>query len=172
MSVELSSKEIGRRIYFIRGHRIMLDSDLAELYQVPTKQLNLAVRRNKKRFPEDFMFQLDSDEYDRLRFQTETSKNQGRGGRRYLPHVFTEHGVTMLASVLNSERAIQVNVAIVRAFVRLRELLESHGDLAAKLDQMEGKYDSQFKVVFDAIRQLMAVGSPLLQRKIKGLRDK
>jgi phage regulator Rha-like protein len=150
----------------------MLDSDLAELYQVPTKQLNLAVRRNKSRFPEDFMFQLDSDENERLRLQTETSKTLRRGGRRYLPYVFTEHGVTMLASILSSARAIQVNVAIVRAFVRLRELLESHRDLADKLDQLEQKYDHQFKVVFDAIRQLMAVGSPSVQRRIKGLNEK
>jgi phage regulator Rha-like protein len=172
MNVELTVKEIGRRIYFIRGHRIMLDSDLAELYQVPTKQLNFAVRRNERRFPSDFMFQLDADEYERLRLQTETSKNQSRGGRRYLPYAFTEHGVTMLASVLNSERAIQVNLAIVRAFVRLRELLESHRHLALKLERLESKYDSQFKVVFDAIRQLMAVGSPLTQRRIKGLSEK
>jgi hypothetical protein len=108
-------------------------------------QLNLAVRRNTKRFPEDFMFQLSPEEYECLRFQIETSKKQGRGGRRYLPYVFTEHGVTMLASVLNSERAIRVNVTIVRAFVQLRSLLDSHRNLAAKLDQLERKYDHQLK---------------------------
>lgn len=150
----------------------MLDSDLAELYQLPTKQLNLAVHRNLKRFPEDFMFQLTTEEYERLRFQFETSKQKGRGGRRYLPYAFTEHGVTMLASVLNSDRAIQVNVAIVRAFVRLREILESNRDLAEKLNQLEKKYDRQFKAVFDAIRQLMATGSPVVQRRIKGLDEK
>jgi phage regulator Rha-like protein len=149
----------------------MLDSDLADLYEVPTKQLNLAVRRNIVRFPEDFMFQLTQEEYESLKSQFGTVKSE-RGGRRYLPYVFTEHGVTMLASVLNSERAIQVNVAIVRAFVKLRSILESHKDLAAKLNALERKYDHQFKAVFDAIRQLMAVGSPLTQKKIKGLNDK
>lgn len=149
----------------------MLDSDLAELYQVPTKQLNLAVRRNIKRFPEDFMFQIAAEEYENLRFQTETS-SQGHGGRRYMPFAFTEHGVTMLASILNSDRAIQVNVAIVRAFVRLREILESRRDLAEKLNLLEKKYDRQFKAVFDAIRQLMATGSPVVQRRIKGLDEK
>jgi phage regulator Rha-like protein len=104
-----------------------------------------------------------------LRFQIETSKTGGRGGRRYLPFVFTEHGVTMLASVLNSDRAIQVNVAVVRAFVRLREMLDNHKDLARKINQLEKKYDDQFKAVFIAIRQLMAVGSPLTQKRIKGL---
>lgn len=150
----------------------MLDSDLAVLYQVQTKRLNLAVRRNIKRFPKDFMFQLTQDEYERLRFQFETSKGQGRGGRRYPPYAFTEHGVTMLASILNSDYAIQVNVAIVRAFVRLREMLGSRHDLAEKLDQLERKYDRQFKAVFDAIRQLMAVGSPVAQRRIKNLDEK
>jgi phage regulator Rha-like protein len=168
--MELSVKEIGQKIYFTRGHRVMLDSDLADLYRVPTKQLNLAVRRNEKRFPEDFMFQLSSEEYECLRFQIETSKTSGRGGRRYLPYAFTEHGVTMLASVLNSERAIQVNVAIVRAFVQLRSLLDSHRELAAKLDQLERKYDHQFKAVFEAIRQLMATGLPTTQKRVKGLR--
>jgi len=132
----------------------MLDADLAELYGVPTKRLNEAVRRNAARFPEDFMFQLTVDEAETLRSQFATSN--GRGGRRYIPYVFTELGVAMLSSVLNSERAVQVNIAIMRAFVRLRELAASHKDVLRRLDEMEGKVDRQFKVVFDAIRALMA----------------
>jgi phage regulator Rha-like protein len=166
-----SHQEISQQIYFMRGHRVMIDSDLADLYEVETKNLNKAVKRNLLRFPEDFMFQLTQDEFDVLKSQIATSKNE-YGGRRYLPYVFTEHGVTMLASVLNSERAIQVNVAIVRAFVKLRSILETHKDLASKLNALERKYDHQFKAVFDAIRQLMTVGSPLAQKRIKGLNDK
>jgi hypothetical protein len=113
---------IERRIYLIRGHKVMLDSDLAELYQVTTKALNQTVKRNLGRFPEDFMFELSSDEADFLRSQTVTSK-KGRGGRRYLPYAFTEQGVAMLSSILKSRRAIQVNIAIMRTFVRLRELV-------------------------------------------------
>jgi hypothetical protein len=168
----LTNREISRRIYFIRGHRVMLDSDLAELYGVPTKRLNLAVKRNLARFPEDFMFQLADEEQDRLRQQVGVSEPAGRGGRRYLPYAFTEHGVTMLASVLSSDRAIQVNIAVVRAFVRLRELLETHHDLAAKLEKLERNYDVQFKVVFDAIRQLMAVTTASPRRRIRGLSEK
>jgi len=124
---------IERRIYLIRSQKVMLDRDLADLYQVPTKSLNLAVRRNADRFPEDFMFQLTKEEVRSLRFQSETS-NKGRGGRRYLPHAFTEHGVAMLSSVLNSKRAVQVNILIIRAFVKLREMLSTHKDLARKLE--------------------------------------
>jgi len=131
----------------------MLDADLAELYGVATKRLNEAVRRNAARFPEDFMFRLMPDEAESLRSHNATSK--GRGGRRYIPYAFTELGVAMLSSVLNSERAVQVNVAIMRAFVRLRELAASHKDVHRRLDEMEGKVDRQFKVVFDAIRALM-----------------
>jgi hypothetical protein len=141
------------RILSIRGHRVMLDADLAELYGVPTKRLNEAVRRNAARFPEDFMFQLTADEAEILRSQFATSN--GRGGRRYIPYAFTELGVAMLSSVLNSERAVLVNIAIMRAFVRLREMAASHKDVLLRLDEMEGKYDRQFKVVFDAIRALM-----------------
>ena len=141
------------RILSIRGHRVMLDADLAALDGVPTKRLNEAVRRNAARFPEDFMFQLMSDEAETLRSQFATSN--GRGGRRYIPYAFTELGVAMLSSVLNSERAVQVNIAIMRAFLRLRELAASHKDVLRRLDEMEGKYDRQFKVVFDAIRALM-----------------
>ncbi len=125
------------------------------MYGVPTKSLNLAVKRNRERFPDDFMFQLTVEETDALRFQIETSK-PARGGRRYLPYAFTEQGVAMLSSVLRSTRAVQVNIAIMRAFVRLRELLLSNSDLAQKLASLESKNDAQFKVVFDAIRQLMA----------------
>ena len=121
---------------------------------MPTKSLNLAVKRNADRFPEDFAFQLTEDEAASLRFHFETSK-RNRGGRRYLPHAFTEQGVAMLSSVLRSSRAVQVNIAIMRAFVRLREMLMSNADLARKLLALEDKYDAQFRIVFDAIRELM-----------------
>lgn len=127
---------IERRIYLIRGRKVMLDTDLAELYQVLTKNLNKAVKRNLDRFPEDFMFQLTKDEAESLRFQFGTS-NLGRGGRRYLPYAFTEQGVAMLSSVLNSARAVMVNIAIMRAFVKMRELLATHRDLADKIEQLE-----------------------------------
>lgn len=132
----------------------MVDSDLAELYTVESKALNRAVKRNLKRFPADFMFRLTAEEVATLRCQIGTSK-LGRGGRRYLPNVFIEQGVAMLSTVLNSERAVMVDVEIMRAFVRLREMLASNADLARKLNELESKYDRQFKVVFDAIRQLM-----------------
>ena len=174
MGTELTAKEIGQRIYLIRGHRVMLDSDLAELYEVPTKQLNLAVRRNSGRFPPDFMFQVTEKEWDSLRLQIETL-DVGRGQhRKYLPYVFCEQGVAMLSGVLHSERAVQVNVAIMRTFVKIREMLESNKDLSKKLDQIERKlhlHDDQFKAVFAAIRQLMATGSPLTQKKIKNLSE-
>ncbi|HME00241.1 MAG TPA: ORF6N domain-containing protein [Terriglobia bacterium] len=145
---------IERRIYLIREHKVMLDSDLAELYQVETFNLNKAVKRNLDRFPQDFMFQLTKEEARVLRFQIGMSKPGGRGGRRYLPYAFTEQGVAMLSSVLNSRRAVQVNIAIMRTFVRLRYILATHKDLAAKLEAMEKKYDKQFKVVFDILREL------------------
>ena len=133
----------------------MLDSDLAEIYEVPAKRLNEQVRRNIKRFPPDFMFQLTPEEFTSLRSQNATLKI-GRGQhRKYLPYAFTEQGVAMLSGVLNSERAIDVNVAIMRAFVKLREFTMTHKELSRKLNAMEKKYDTQFKVVFDAIRQLM-----------------
>jgi hypothetical protein len=130
------------------------DADLAELYGVSTKRLNEAVRRNATRFPEDFMFRLSAKEYISLMSQIATSK-PGRGGRRKLPYAFTEQGVAMLSSVLNSDQAIQVNITIMRAFVRIRRLLVSHEELARKVEALEGKYDSKFRVVFDAIRALM-----------------
>ena len=153
----------------------MLDSDLALMYEVETGNLNKAVARNPGRFPADFMFQLNESEYESLRFQIGTLES-GRGKhRKYLPHVFTEQGVAMLSGVLHSERAVQVNVAIMRTFVKIREMLESNKDLSKKLDQIERKllqHDDQFKAVFAAIRQLMAVGSPLAQKKIKTLGEK
>ena len=143
----------------------MLDSDLAELYEVTTKRLNEQVRRNIKRFPPDFMFQLTPEEFTSLRSQNATLKI-GRGQhRKYLPYAFTEQGVAMLSGVLNSERAIDVNVAIMRAFVKLREFAMTHKELSRKLNAMEKKYDAQFKVVFDAIRQLMTPPEPK-RRKI------
>lgn len=165
--VLVPAERIAHCILLIRGHKVMLDSDLAELYGVETKALNRAVRRNLTRFPADFMFQLTHAECERLRCQIGTS-NVGRGGRRYAPLAFTEQGVAMLSSVLRSERAVQVNIAIMRAFVKLRELLATHKDLARKLEQLERKYDAQFKVVFDAIRQLMA--PPAAKRRRIGFR--
>jgi hypothetical protein len=132
----------------------MLDADLAELYGVETRVLLQAVSRNQKRFPKDFMFQLSKEEYQLLMSQIVISK-KGRGGRRYLPYAFTEQGVAMLSSILRSERAVQVNIEIMRAFVRLREMIATHKDLARKLEALEKKYDAQFRVVFEAIRELM-----------------
>src|SRR6266571_317888 len=147
---------IEQKILLIQGHKVMLDSDLAELYGVEAKRLNEQVKRNIARFPSDFMFQLTEDDYLALRSQIATLK-PGRGGhRKYLPYAFTEQGVAMLSSVLNSERAIEVNILIMRSFVKLREMISTHKDLAKKLESLEKKYDSQFKMVFDAIRQLMA----------------
>lgn len=151
-------ERIEKAIFFMRGHKVMLDSSLAELYEVPTKVLNQAVKRNIRRFPTDFMFQLTPEEHNRLRSQFVTLK-MGRGThRKYLPQVFTEQGIAMLSSVLKSERAIEVNIEIMRAFVRLRRLLASNKALAKRMEALERKYahhDHQFKVVFDAIRQLM-----------------
>jgi hypothetical protein len=144
-------------ILLIRGHKVLLDSDLAALYEVETRVLVQAVKRNSDRFPADFMFQLTKQEFESLRSQSVISNPQsGRGGRRSPPYAFTEQGVAMLSSVLRSPRAIQVNIEIMRAFVRLRRMIASHDDLERKLTALEKKYDSQFKVVFDAIRQLMA----------------
>ncbi len=158
--------QIERKIYLIRGQKVMLDSDLAELYGVTAGRLNEQVKRNIKRFPYDFMFQLSKDEAAFIRSQIATLK-AGRGHhRKYLPYVFTEQGVAMLSSVLSSERAIDVNIAIMRAFVKLREMIVSHKDLAKRLDDIEKKYDAQFRVVFDAIRELMSPPVKTLKRKI------
>lgn len=146
-------ERVERRILLIRGQRVMLDRDLAELYRVTTKRLNEQVKRNRDRFPEDFMLILTKEETEILRSQFAASSSWG--GRRYSPLAFTEQGVAMLSSVLRSGRAVHVNIAIMRAFVKLREMLASNRDLARRLDEMEMKYDTQFKVVFDAIRELM-----------------
>lgn len=161
-------ERIEKFILLVRGERVMLDSDLAELYEVETKVLNRAVKRNLKRFPADFMFQMDSDEDARLRFHFGTSKT--RGGRRYRPYVFTEQGVAMLSSVLSSDRAINVNIEIMRAFLRLRQMVTSNTELANRLNHLEKKYDNQFKMVFDAIRQLMT--PPTSKPKQIGFRPK
>lgn len=154
-SVLIPIDAIQNRILLIRGQRVMMDYDLAHLYEVDAKVLNQAVKRNPDRFPEDFMFQLTAEESARLRSQTVTLKT-GRGQhRKYLPYAFTEQGVSMLSSVLRSKRAVMVNVEIMRAFVRLRQMLASNVALARKLATLEKKYDAQFKVVFDAIRELM-----------------
>lgn len=147
---------IAHRIYLIRGQKVMLDSDLAELYQVPTKSLNLAVRRNQARFPLDFMFQLNEDEFRNLRFQVETSSSR-YGGRRYLPYAFTEHGVAMLSSVLRSSRAVQMSILIVRAFVKLREILSSNRALAAKIEKLSATVKDHadlFGIVIEDIKRM------------------
>ena len=159
MSIEstrsiLPTEEIERRIYFIRGHRVMLDSHLAELYGVSTGNLNKAITRNLDRFPDDFMFQLSPREYESLRFQFGILKRGQHS--KYLPRAFSEQGVAMLSSVLRSKRAVHVNIGIMRAFVKLRRLIASYPGLARRLDELESKYDSQFKEVFDAIRSLMS----------------
>ena len=148
-------------ILFIRGERVILDTDLASIYNVETRSLIQAVKRNRERFPADFMFQLTRKEFDSLRSQSVIST--ARGGRRYLPYAFTEHGALMAANILNSKRAVQASVQVVRAFIKLRQMLNSNAELARKLSDLERKYDSQFKVVFDAIRQLMTPPEP--QRK-------
>ena len=139
----------------MRGQKVMLDADLAEIYDVETKALNRAVQRNIKRFPKDFMFQLTAREVLALRCPFGTSHNSGRGGRRYFPYVFTEHGAVMLASVLNSTSAIEASIQVVRPFIRFRSILGAHKELARKLDELEKKYDGQFLIVFKAIKKLM-----------------
>jgi hypothetical protein len=185
MGTQLVAVEhVERAIVFLRGHRVLLDVDLADLYGVSARALNQAVKRNRDRFPGDFMFQLTPEEATRSRSQivilnvqkpvNTGDKSPGRGGERgknvkYLPYAFTEQGVAMLSSVLRSPRAIRVNIEIVRAFVRLRQLLQSNAGLAQKLAALETHYDAQFKAVFDAIRQLMA--PPPQPAKPIGFRD-
>jgi hypothetical protein len=156
-------------IYIIRGSKVMLDEDLARLYQVATKVLVQAVKRNLTRFPEDFMFQLTTEEHELLRSQFVTST--GRTGRRYSPYVFTEQGVAMLSSVLHSERAVQVNIEVMRTFVNLRRLISSHEDLAAKLLELESRYDKQFRIVFEAMREIMSPKNPVKIQRIGFGRD-
>ena len=156
-------ERIEKAILVLRGQKVMLSSDLALLYDVAPKALIQAVTRNLTRFPEDFMFRLNSEEFANLKSQIVTSS---WGGSRKPPYAFTEQGVAMLSSVLRSQRAVLVNVEIMRAFVRLRQLLSSHADLVRKLDALEQKYDTQFKMVFEAIRQLMAPPPEPKRRKI------
>ncbi len=164
--------QIESRILEIRRQKVMIDSDLAELYGVSTKRLNEQVRRNIGRFPEDFMFQLSPEEFDSLRSQFATSKHEsGRGGRRHLPFAFTEHGAIMAASVLNSPRAEEVSVYVVRAFIRLRELVSTHKELSHKLDELERKvsgHDRAIAGLFDAIRQLMT--PPVVKKRKIGFK--
>jgi hypothetical protein len=159
----LPAERIQRSILTIRGQKVMLDTDLADLYKIPTKALNQAVKRNKGRFPGDFMFQLTKEE--KAEVVTNCDHLQRLKFSPTLPFAFTEHGAVMLANVLNSRVAVQVSIQIVRAFIRLREAVATHKDLAQRLDQLEKKYDTQFKVVFDAIRQLMIPPEPK-RRKI------
>ena len=160
--------QVEQRIFLIRGQNVMLDFAIAELYGVATGALNRAVKRNADRFPADFMFQLSDKESDNLRCQIGISSGWG-GRRRSSPYAFTEQGIAMLSSVLRSPRAVQVNIAIMRAFVRLREMLMSNADLARKLLTLENKYDAQFRIVFDAIRELME-GPPPSQKPRIGFR--
>ena len=150
----------------------MLDEDLARLYQVTTKSLNQAIRRNLSRFPSDFMFQLADSDAEILRSQIVTSKKPGRGGRRNNPFAFTEYGVAMLSSVLRSERAIQVNIAIMRTFGNLRALGRDYTDLAKRLIELERKHDQDFKSVVEAIRQIIAASNPPARKKISALEPK
>ncbi|MBI4656537.1 MAG: ORF6N domain-containing protein [Elusimicrobia bacterium] len=157
-------ERIEQRIYMLRGHKVMLDRDLAELYDVKSIALRQQVKRNRDRFPDYFMFQLSEEEACLLVSQKVIPSRRSLGG--FLPYAFTQEGVAMLSSVLRSRRAIQVNIEIMRAFVRLRQILSSHRNLARRLDELEKKYDSQFKVVFDAIRELMS--PPEKSRKVIG----
>ncbi len=150
---KITPKVIERMIYVIRGQKVMLDSDLAELYEVETKVLNQAVKRNQARFPPDFMFQISNQELRNLRSQIVTSKN-GSGGRRYLPRVFTEQGVAMLSSVLKSERAVMVNISIIRIFVKIREYLNSDEILTERLHKLEKGTDKIFRIVFERLDRL------------------
>ncbi|HKI04237.1 MAG TPA: ORF6N domain-containing protein [Thermoanaerobaculia bacterium] len=149
----MPAERIERVILVLRGEKVILDSEIALLYEVETKALVQAMKRNLDRFPRDFMFQLTREEVEFLRCQSGTSK--GRGGRRYLPYAFTEQGVAMLSSVLSSERAVRVNIEIIRTFVRLRQVMTTQVDLVRRIDELEQRYDAQFKVVFDALRQLV-----------------
>ena len=159
----IPTERIERFILLVRGHKVLLDRGLADLYGVETRVLVQAVRRNRNRFPDDFMFQLTKEEFADLKSRSVMSSS-GWGGRRYPPYAFTERGVAMLSSVLRSQRAVQVNIEIMRAFVRLRQMLASHHELSLRLDELEQKYDEQFRAVFDAIRQLMAPPEPPRRR--------
>ena len=173
----ITTEIIERKIYLIRGVKVMLDSDIAKLYRVPTKVFNQSVKRNKKRFPRDFMFRLTLQEFKNFRLQFARTNLRSQivtssyGGRRYLPLAFTEQGVAMLSSVLNSERAVQVNIAIVRAFVRLRELMATHKELAGKIIDLEkkyGKHDKEIQLIFQAIKQLIDPPVPEIPKEKLG----
>lgn len=161
-------ERIERSILYIRKQKVMLDADLAELYSVPTKALNQAVKRNRERFPDDFMFQLTKEEKDEV--VTVCDHLRKLKFSPSLPNAFTEHGAIMVATILNSPIAVKTSIQVVRAFVRLREMIASHKGLAKRLDELEKKYDAQFKVVFDAIRQLMTPPEPK-RRRIGFLRE-
>jgi hypothetical protein len=167
MTRSVPAEIIENRILVIRGHKVLLDAHLAELYGVTTAALNQAVSRNRTRFPGDFMFQLTTSELENWRSQTVTSNSAAKMGLRRAPYAFTEQGIAMLSSVLRSKRAIQVNIGIMRAFVAMREAMIAHKELARQLNTMEKKYDAQFKIVFDAIRQLMQP-SPLPPKRAIG----
>ena len=165
----IPKEAIEQKIFMLRGHKVMFDKDLAALYGVGTRDLNKAVTRNLDHFPGDFMFQLTPQEFENLMFHSGTSSQRssarrGWGGARKRPRAFTEQGVAMLSSVLKSKRAVRVNIEIMRAFVRLRQILSSHVDLARKLEALEKKYNAQFKAVFDAIRELMTPPEPTKRR--------
>ncbi len=163
MSALIPRERIEQTILLIRGHNVMLDSDLSQLYGVTVGRLNEAVKRNGDRFPSDFMFQLTKAELENLKSQIAIASSKW-GGRRHAPYVFTEQGVAMLSSVLRSKRAIEVNIAVMRTFVRLREMISSNKVLARQLAELEKKYDAQFRVVFEAIRELMAEPTPKSRR--------
>jgi hypothetical protein len=177
MAVALQPENIAELVFLIRGEKVMLDADLAMLYGVQTRALTQALKRNRQRFPDDFVFELTNEEFARLRSQIVISKpttagtpsrlrsqivisKVGRGGRRYRPFAFTEQGVAMLSSVLRSSRAVEVNIAIMRTFVQLRQLMDANSDLARNINALEKKYDEQFAVVFEAIKQLIAPPEP------------
>ena len=163
-------ERVERAIYLIRGERVMLDRDLAILYEVTTAALNRAVRRNRDRFPEDFMFQLTAAEVTQLNRSQIVIGSEKHRDPRFRPYAFTEQGVSMLSSVLRSKRAVQVNIEIMRAFLKLRQMLASNAELTRRVNELESKYNRQFKVVFDAIRQLMA--PPIHGRKEIGFRSR
>lgn len=167
--IKVPVERVEKAILLARGEKVILDADLAALYGVTTTRLNEQIKRNEDRFPEDFAFRLTKEEFTNLMSQFATSSSK-HGGSRKLPLVFTEHGAIMAANVLNSKRAVQASVQVVRAFVRLRQMLVSNADLARKLEELEKNYDRQFKVVFDAIRQLMS--PPLPGRKQIGFRSR
>ncbi len=153
--IVIPSERIINRIFLIRGKKVMIDRDLAELYEVETKVLNQAVKRNIARFPADFMFQLNKHETDIWRSQFVTLKNSRGQHRKYLPYVFTEQGVAMLSSVLNSDRAIQVNIQVIRTFAKLRELLITNKEMREKIESMERKYDKKLQEVFEVLKSLL-----------------